>query len=339
MYLDHFKFKEYPFQLTTDTDFMYMSEAHVRAKSYMDYAIWNQDGFVVVTGAVGCGKTSLIQKLITELDDTISVAKVFQTQLDETEFLQAVLVEFGLNPFNAKKVELIDMLNQFLVDNYANEKQTLLIVDDAQILTMKVLEEIRMFSSIEAQKEKILHVILVGQPELNDTLESPQMEQLLQRIRLRYHIPPLSKNETKAYIQHRLGVAGVKNPKLFAAATMPIIYKYSGGVPRLINTLCDTALTCAFADGVKSVNVRLLNAAVDELQWKPYKDRYKEGKKKPDGRKTDYSHIEKAEGIEVLSDDINLLTSVIKDMSLKVCSIEEQLIRIANRIETKPKDK
>ena len=339
MYLDHFRFKEYPFQLTSDTDFMYMSETHVRAKSYMDYAIWNQDGFVVVTGAVGCGKTSLIQKLISELDDSISVAKVFQTQLDETEFLQAVLVEFGLNPFSAKKVELIDMLNQFLVDNYANEKQTLLIVDDAQILTMKVLEEIRMFSSIEAQKEKILHVILVGQPELNDTLESPRMEQLLQRIRLRYHIPPLSKIDTKAYIQHRLEVAGIKNPKLFAAATMPIIYKYSGGVPRLINTLCDTALTCAFADGVKSVNVCLLNCAVDELQWKPYKERYKEGQKKSDGRKTDYSHIKKAEGIEILSEDINLLTSVIKDMSLKVCSIEEQLIRIANRIESKGKDK
>jgi general secretion pathway protein A len=126
MYLEFFKLKELPFRLTPDSEFLYMSGAHSRAKAYMDYTVWNREGFVVITGEIGCGKTTLIQKLLSELDENVLVAKVFQTQLDEVEFLQAVLVEFGLNPFNAKKVELIDMLNTFLVDNFLQLKQLVL---------------------------------------------------------------------------------------------------------------------------------------------------------------------------------------------------------------------
>ena len=174
MYLDFFKLKEFPFRLTPDTDFLYMSEAHARAKAYMDYTIWNRDGFVVITGEIGCGKTSLLQKLLTELDENVLVAKIFQTQLDEVEFLQAVLVEFGLNPFHAKKVELIDMLNTFLVDQFHQGRQLVLVIDDAHNLSPKVLEEIRMLSGLETNKEKVLHVILVGQPQLNEMLEVPQ---------------------------------------------------------------------------------------------------------------------------------------------------------------------
>ncbi len=209
MYLEFFKLREFPFRLTPDTEFMYMSEGHSRAKSYMDYTVWNRDWFVVITGEIGTGKTTLIQKLLSELEENVLVAKIFQTQLDEVEFLQAVLVEFGLNPFNAKKVELIDMLNTFLIDQFHKEKQLVLIVDDAHNLNPKVLEEIRMLSGLETQKEKVLHVILVGQPQLNEMLESPELEQLLQRVRLRYHIKSLSEEDAKAYITHRLRVAGM----------------------------------------------------------------------------------------------------------------------------------
>lgn len=281
MYLEFFKLREFPFRLTPDTEFMYMSDAHARAKSYMDYTVWNRDGFVVITGEIGSGKTSLIQKLLSELDDNVLVAKIFQTQLDEVEMLQAVLVEFGLNPFNAKKVELIDMLNTFMIEQFHKQKQLVLIVDDAHNLNPKALEEIRMLSGIETQKEKVLHVILVGQPQLNEMLESPELEQLLQRVRLRYHIKSLSEEDTKAYVTHRLRVAGMGEQNLFAPETFAIVHRYTGGLPRLINTLCDTALVCAYADGLARVTASVLNSAIEELNWLPYAKRVNQQRVRP----------------------------------------------------------
>ncbi len=273
MYLEHFGLKEFPFRLTPDTDFLYLSEGHARAKAYMEYTVWNHEGFVVITGEVGCGKTTLVQKMLSELDENVLVAKIFQTQLDQTEFLQAVLVEFGLNPFNAKKVELMDMLNTFLIDNFLKLRQLVLVVDDAHNLSPSVLEEIRMLSSLETNKEKLLHIILVGQPELNAVLEDPGMEQLLQRVRLRYHLRPLTEEEIRGYIAHRLTVAGAADSMRFPPETIETIYKYTGGVPRLINTLCDTTLTCAYADQLKTLSEAVVNTAIGELQWQPYAKR------------------------------------------------------------------
>jgi len=282
MYTDFFKLNDFPFRLTPDTDYLYMSSAHSRAKAYMEYAIFNREGFVVITGEIGSGKTTLIKKLLSELDDDVLVAKIFQTQLDEVELLQAILVEFGLNPFSAKKVELLNMLNQFLVNNYLDGKRILLIIDDAQNLSKRVLEEITMLSSVETQKEKILHVILVGQPELNHILESPDMEQLLQRVSLRYHVRSLTEEETAEYIRFRMNVAGI-NKEIFIKSIISIIFEYSGGIPRLINTLCDTSLTCAFADGVHKVTQDILDSAIDELQWKRYSEVKEEHQSKSEG--------------------------------------------------------
>ena len=270
MYLEFFKLREFPFRLTPDTEFLYMSSAHARAKAYMEYTVSNREGFVVITGEIGCGKTTLIQKLLSELDESVVVAKIFQTQLDEVEFLQALLVEFGLNPFHAKKVELIDMLNTCLLEQYMSGKQVVLVVDDAHNLSLKVLEEIRMLSGLETRKEKILHVILVGQPPLNQLLDLPEMEQLLQRVRLRYHLKALNERELRDYVLHRLHVAGATDDTLFATETFPVIYEYTGGIPRLINTLCDMALTVAYADDQPAVTAGVMDAAVKELQWPPY---------------------------------------------------------------------
>ncbi|VAW57580.1 hypothetical protein MNBD_GAMMA07-1699 [hydrothermal vent metagenome] len=274
MYTEHFGLKDYPFRITPDTDYLYMSPAHSRAKAYMDYAIFNREGFVVITGEIGSGKTTLVKKLLMELDENVVVAKIFQTQLDEVELLQAILVEFGLNPFSAKKVELLNMLNQFLVNTHLDGKQVLLLIDDAQNLSKRVLEEITMLSSVETQKEKILHVILLGQPELNHVLEAPDMEQLLQRVSLRYHVRALSRPEIKDYVEHRLRVAGV-DELLFEEDVYDIIHEYTGGIPRLINTLCDTSLTCAFADDVYVINNAQLKVAIDELQWLKYTEMHR----------------------------------------------------------------
>src|SRR5882762_8288673 len=273
MYLEYFGLSAQPFRLTPDSGFLFMSEPHSRAKAYMDYTVWNREGFVVITGEIGCGKTTLIQKLLSELDENVVVAKVFQTQLDEVEFLQAVLVEFGFNPFNAKKVELLDMLNTFLIEQFLQGKQIVLIVDDAHNLSVKVLEEIRMLAGLETRKEKILHVILVGQPQLNEMLDHPEMEQLMQRVKLRYYIRALSEKELGDYIRHRLSIVGAKNRTLFPPETLPRVYKYAGGIPRLINTLCDTALTCAYADNLPGITAEVVEAAAKELQWPPHSER------------------------------------------------------------------
>lgn len=274
MYIDYFKLNDYPFRITPDTDYLYMSPAHSRAKAYMEYAIFNREGFVVITGEIGSGKTTLIKKLLSEINEDIIVAKIFQTQLNEVEILQSILVEFGINPFSAKKVELLNMLNQFLVDSYLNNKQVLLIIDDAQNLSKRVLQEITMLSAVETQKEKILHVIIVGQPELNNKLEADDMEQLLQRVSLRYHVRALTFEELVEYINHRTKVAG-SNRSLFHDEVFPEIYKYTGGIPRLINTLCDTALTCVYADNKSLVASEDISAAISELNWKTYEDTHK----------------------------------------------------------------
>jgi type II secretory pathway predicted ATPase ExeA len=274
MYLEYFGLSAQPFRLTPDSDFLFMSEPHSRAKAYMDYSVWNREGFVVLTGEIGCGKTTLIQKLLSELgDNNVVVAKVFQTQLDEVEFLQAVLVEFGLNPFNAKKVELLDMLNNFLIEQFLQGKQIVLIVDDAHNLSVKVLEEIRMLAGLETRKEKILHVILVGQTQLIEALDHPELQQLKQRVKLRYHIRALSDREVGDYIRHRLSVVGAANRILFPPDTLPPIIKYAGGIPRLINTLCDTTLTCAYADNLPAITAEVVETAAQELQWPPYSER------------------------------------------------------------------
>jgi putative secretion ATPase (PEP-CTERM system associated) len=269
-YLEHFKLREQPFRLTPDPDFLYWSKQHARAKAYMESTIWLADGFVVITGDIGSGKTTLLQSFLSELDDNIVYAVVSQTQLTPTQFLQSVLTEFGFKPFNKKKVELLDMLNMFLIEQYSNGKKVVLIVDEAQNLTRKVLEEIRLISGIETHKEKVLRIILAGQPELKETLESPKLKQLVQRVRLRFHIGPLDIRETREYISHRLAVAGHDAADLLEEDTFDIIHRYTGGVPRLINTLCDTALLCAFADDKAFISCDDIMAAVAELNWKEH---------------------------------------------------------------------
>jgi type II secretory pathway predicted ATPase ExeA len=213
-YLEHFKLREQPFRLTPDPAFVYWSKQHSRAKAYMESTIWLADGFVVITGEIGSGKTTLLQSFLEELDDSVVYAVVSQTQLTATEFLQAALTEFGFKPFEKRKVELLDMLNMFLIEQYTNDKKVVLIIDEAQNLSLKVLEEIRMLSNIETHKEKVLRIILAGQPELREKLDSPKLKQLAQRVRLRFHLGALDKQDTRSYINHRLQVAGAGSEDL-----------------------------------------------------------------------------------------------------------------------------
>ena len=273
MYLDLFKLKELPFRLSPDPQFLYLSKQHARAKAYMESTIWFTDGFVVITGEIGSGKTTLIESFLKEIQADVVVAQINQTQVSAVDFLQAVLVQFGFSPFKMKKAELIATLNNFLIEQYGAGRKVLLIVDEAQNLSLRVLEEIRLLSGVETTKEKVLRIILAGQPELNEKLDAPELIQLAQRIRLRFHLQMLSPAEMRAYIQHRLEVAGAGDRQVFAEDTFSEIFRYTGGVPRLVNTLCDTAMMAAFASNRDCVTLGDVASSIDELQWPEFATR------------------------------------------------------------------
>jgi general secretion pathway protein A len=273
MYLDPFKLKELPFRLSPDPQFLYLSKQHARAKAYMESTIWFTDGFVVITGEIGSGKTTLIESFLKEIQSDVVIAQINQTQVSAIDFLQAVLVQFGFSPFKMKKAELIATLNNFLIEQYAAGRKVLLIVDEAQNLSMRVLEEIRLLSGVETTKEKVLRIILAGQPELSEKLDAPELIQLTQRIRLRFHLTTLSAPEMRAYIQHRLEVAGAGDRQIFAEDAFQEIFRYTGGVPRLVNTLCDTAMMAAFTASRDTVTLADIQQAIEELQWVDYSAR------------------------------------------------------------------
>jgi general secretion pathway protein A len=270
MYLELFRLKELPFRLSPDPQFLYLSKHHARAKAYMESTIWFTDGFVVITGEIGSGKTTLIESFLRELDKDVVVAQINQTQISPLGFLQGLLVQFGFSPFKMNKAELLATINNFLIEQYAAGRKVVLVIDEAQNLSNRVLEEVRLLSGVETTKDKTLRIILAGQPELNDKLDAPEMKQLAQRIRLRFHLTPLSREDCSAYVVHRLEIAGAAGRPIFSDGALALVHRYTGGVPRLINTLCDTAMMSAFAVDKDTVDELEVKTAVDELQWVEY---------------------------------------------------------------------
>jgi general secretion pathway protein A len=269
MYLEHFKLHTLPFRLSPDPHFLFLSKQHSRAKAYMESTVWFTDGFVVITGEIGAGKTTLIETFLSELPPDVVVAQVNQTRVSSMSFLQMLLMQFGISSFHMRKSEILVTLSQFLTDQFSAGKKVLLVIDEAQNLSVKVLEEIRMLSGIETTTEKVLRIIIAGQPELNQKLNSPELVQLAQRIRFRFHLSSLTENETVAYIKHRLQIAGSDERTIFADETFATIYQYTSGMPRLINTLCDTAMMAAYSEDRYMVSPNELANAIEELQWQP----------------------------------------------------------------------
>ena len=272
MYLQHFQLKEHPFQVTPDIHYLFLSKVHSRAMAYMEYSLRGNDGIVVITGEIGSGKTTLIKKLLSGLDDSLILAKIFHTKINEVELLQSILEELGIECKSENKIELLSALRNYLVTQFSRNKKVVLIVDEAQNLSQEVLEELRLLSGLEGAKEKLFHIILVGQPELRTILDSPQMAQFLQRVKLSFHIRALNEEESRDYIHHRVSVAGGA-ATLFQEDVFPMIYEYTGGTPRLINILCDLALICAFADEEPVITKLELREALEELQWKTFAHR------------------------------------------------------------------
>ncbi|RLT93658.1 ExeA family protein [Ketobacter sp.] len=263
MYEAYFGLKKKPFTLISDAEFLYMGNTHSAAFAMLEYGVLNQAGFTVITGEVGSGKTTLIQHLLKQLPGKITVGLITNTRKNMGELLPWVLHSFKLDYREQHPVALYENFSKFLQKQFELKKRTVLIIDEAQNLGEDVLEELRMLSNINATNDQFLQVILVGQPELRELLSKPQLMQFSQRVTVDYHIAPLTPLETASYIKWRLVQAGAERD-LFTKAAYQLIYAASRGVPRLINVLCDTALSFAFGDRIKVIDEEYLMGVLKE---------------------------------------------------------------------------
>ncbi|MBI5182662.1 MAG: AAA family ATPase [Nitrospirae bacterium] len=266
MYLDYFDLTEQPFNMTPDPRFFYFSKKHEEALSNLIFGISERKGFITITGEIGTGKTTLCRLLLNRLDKKVKTSLIFNPNLTTIELLQAINGDFGIENRGISKKELVDNLNIFLLDVLKERGNAVLIIDEAQNLTTECLEEVRMLSNLETERDKLLQIILVGQPELRKKLELERLKQLNQRIALRYHLEPFDEKEMKEYIMHRLRIAGSNNSVFFTQQAIDKVYEYSHGTPRLINLLCDKTLLAAFVAGTKSISNQIVQSAIKELR-------------------------------------------------------------------------
>ena len=266
MYEKYYNLRERPFALSPDPDYLYLSRVHGEALDSLRYGIESRAGFIVVTGEVGAGKTTLLQTLLQRLDNRTTVARVVNTTLDPRELLEAIALDFGLDTTGKSKPVLLRDLGNFLVDQRAQGKRPLLVIDEAQNLSAAALEEVRLLSNLETEKSKLLQILLVGQPGLRDTIASSQLEQFRQRIAVSYHLMPLDEPDTESYINYRLAHAALGEPPTFPSDAAALVYRASAGVPRIVNVICDAALVFGYAEERPRIDTQLLQEVLVELR-------------------------------------------------------------------------
>ena len=265
MYESHFRLREKPFSILPDPSFIYWSKAHVRAYAMLEYAILNHAGFAVITGEIGCGKTTLIQHLLSHIADDVIVGLLSDTQVASDDLIRWVLLAFEQEFDQKSDVGAFRDFRDFVDDCYDHGKRVVLIVDEAQNLSVPTLEKLRMLSNINIGSDNRLQIILVGQPQLRALLQRPELRQFMQRVSSEYHIDPLPPQEVKRYIQHRLIKAG-SPVSLFSTKAIEKIAEASHGIPRVINVLCDTALVYAYAKGATCVYSRSIDDVIADRQ-------------------------------------------------------------------------
>ena len=263
MYEAYYGLKEKPFSIQPDPDFLFMSKRHRLAYTLLEYGIQNRVGFSVICGDIGCGKTTLVRKLLGALDESVTVGLVYNTHEDIADLLEWIMLAFG-QPYKAStQVERYDRFQQFLLAEYAARRRVVLVVDEAQNLRPAALESLRMLSNINADKDQLLQVVLVGQPQLQDLLNRPELHQFTQRVGVDFYIPPLDPAEVAQYIKHRLKVAG-RERDLFTGDAVALIARASKGVPRSINILCDLVLVYAFSAEAEIVGPELVEEVLHD---------------------------------------------------------------------------
>jgi general secretion pathway protein A len=262
MYEKYYGLKEKPFHIVPNSNTLYLSDKHQTALTYLEYGLMEGVGFILLTGEIGTGKTTLIRYMLKKLDKDMEVAVIFNTNVSSEQLLNLILSEYELK--QAKdKAEGLDRLNQFLIDRYAKGKRVLLIIDEAQNLTEEALEEVRMLSNLQSEEQMLLQIMLVGQPDLKRKLQDPKLTQFAQRIAVNYHLAALTREETERYIAFRLEKAG-GTMSLFAPEAIELLYQASSGIPRTINLLCDSALVYGFADELNVIDKHIVEQVLQD---------------------------------------------------------------------------
>ena len=267
MYTSFFGLKTKPFQLTPDPEFLFLSKIHKKTLTYLNYGITSDSGgFILVTGEVGTGKTTVIRSLIKDFKKDVIFSHIKNTRLTSEELISAINEDFNLAIKEKGKIQLLSELTDFLIEQYGNNNKPVLIIDESQNLTSELLEEIRLLSNIETDNSKLLQIILVGQPELRKTLAKPELRALRQRINISCHLYPLTNEETEQYIFHRLNVAGNRNAVNFENGSINLIHKFAKGIPRLINIVCDFLLLCAYIEKTNVISEEMVKEVINDLE-------------------------------------------------------------------------
>jgi general secretion pathway protein A len=266
MYERFYNLRERPFALTPDPEYLYLSRVHSEALDSIRYGIESRTGFIVITGEIGAGKTTLLQSVLRRLDDRAVIARVVNTMLDPRELLDAIALDFGLDDISKSKAVLVRNLGLFLVEQRRQGRRPLVVIDEAQNLSPQALEEVRLLSNLETEKSKLLQIVLAGQPNLRDTIATPELEQFRQRIAVSYHLMPLEPADTASYINFRLKHAALGEPLRFPPDACSLVHDISGGVPRIINVVCDAALVFGYAEERPTVDRAMIDEVITELE-------------------------------------------------------------------------
>ncbi len=265
MYKSFYSLKENPFNITSDPSFFFPSQRHEEAFNHLTYGISSRKGIIVMTGEIGTGKTTLCRMLLNHISDKVKTALILNPSFSDIQLLQMIVHDLGIDCKKRNKLELVGAIALFLVDQSALGNNVAIIIDECQNLNIRQLEQIRLLSNLETEKEKLLQIILMGQPELNDKLQNPALRQLNQRITVRYHMLPLEKNEVRRYIEHRLKTAGADNRLQFTEDAIEAIFAYSQGTPRVINILCDRALLGGFVQEAWVIDGAIIENCIKEI--------------------------------------------------------------------------
>ncbi len=267
MYESFFSLKVRPFDLLPNPDFLYLSKSHKKAITYLDYSVRNRSGFILLSGEIGSGKTTVIRDLFNKHHQSIVFSRIHNTTVNFEQLLAMINEDFGLKVVTTEKVALLRQLNEFLFEQYKRDKQTILIIDEAQNLGPETLEELRLLSNLETDNAKLLHIVLVGQPELRQILALPKLQQLRQRISCFCQILPLEKDEIEPYILHRMGCAGNSRAVTFTGNSFHLIWGYSRGIPRLINIFCDYLMLLAFSEETRIITEDMVKSVLTDLDF------------------------------------------------------------------------
>ncbi|MCF7855328.1 MAG: AAA family ATPase [Candidatus Pacebacteria bacterium] len=268
MYYEFYGFSEPPFNITPDPRYLFLSGQHQEALNHLLYGIRERKGFIQLTGEVGSGKTTLCRAMFGELNGDYLTALILNPKLSETQLLRAILTELEVPKIANDRLKNYEILNEFLLKNVRNNIDVVLVIDEAQNLHNELLEQIRLLSNLETDNQKLIQIVLMGQPELRDKLQSAELRQLRQRITVRYHLGPLDRDETRRYIEHRIAVAGSKGIPYFDNGAIRRVYAYSRGIPRMINAIADKALLAGFVFRTDRITAKLVRRAARELEGK-----------------------------------------------------------------------